>query len=82
VEIGEDIIEVLRVEVGIRRHEAVAMQYGCGHAIIVGGSAAGQVLLLEDAEQRWAMQGAGGAVIVALSTASLEDDVAVRLLGV
>ena len=49
VEIGEQVVEVLRVQVAVGGHEAVALQDGDGHALVVSGSSAGQVGLLEDA---------------------------------
>jgi hypothetical protein len=82
VEIGEEVGEVLRIDVAVCGHEAVALQDGYGHAVVIGGSAAGKVLLFVEAEQRWAVEGIAGAVVVTLCAVSLEDGVAVELLGV
>jgi hypothetical protein len=82
MQVGEQIVDVLRVHIGLRRHQAVAMQNGVGYALIVGWSATVQLLFLEDAAQRRPVQQVVGAVIVALRAVRLKDDMALRLLRV
>jgi hypothetical protein len=58
------------------------LQDGYRHALVVGRGSAGQVWLLEDAQQGGTVQRIGGAIVVALPTGRLEDNMAVRLLRV
>jgi hypothetical protein len=82
VEIGEDVGEVLGIHVGLRGHEGMTVEDGCGDAVVVGRRAAGKVLLLEDPKQRRTVQRTGGAVVVALRAAGFENGVSVSLLRV
>jgi len=83
VEIGEEIVQILLGEVTAHgRHYAVAADDGGADAVIVGGRAGGQVLLLEDAAQRWAVERLADAVGVALAAGLLEDRIAASLLRV
>ena len=52
------------------------------HAVVVGGRAAVQILLLEDAAQRLAVERVIGPVVVALRAVRLVDVVAAHLLRV
>ena len=81
VEVGEEVVDLYGVKVGLRGHEVAAVEDRGGHAVVVGGGAAMQVGLLVDAEQRWAVQVAGGAVVVAERAVGLKGGVAEVLLG-
>jgi hypothetical protein len=86
MKVGQEIVELLRavprVEIGLCWHEVAAVEDGGSYTLIVGGSATGEVGLLEHAEERWTVQRAGNAVIVALCATGLEDLMAAALLGV
>jgi hypothetical protein len=79
MQIGQQVVEVLPIEIGHGRHQVAAMQDGFGHALVRGRCAAVQRLLLEDAQQRWPMQGRIDAIVMALRAVGLEDVVAGRV---
>jgi len=81
-EVGEGVGVVLGIEGGLGWHEVAAVEDGVGDAFVVGGGAAGEVGLLEDAEQGGAVERAFGAVVVAHGAVGLEELLAVELLGV
>jgi hypothetical protein len=81
VEVGEEVLEVGGIGVGRGGHYAAAVEDGSSDTVVVGGSAAGQVRLFVEADERGAMPWAGLAVVVALRTVGLEILVAQSLLG-
>jgi hypothetical protein len=66
VEVGEEVLQIGGVGIGRCRHQIVAVEDGRGDAVVVSGSAAGQVGLFVEAEQGGAMQWIGLAVVMAL----------------
>ena len=82
MQIRQQILEVLRVSVGLCGHQAAAVQDGCGYAFVIRWSATRQVRLFKDAKQWRAMQWVADAIVVALGTVGLKDLMPMCLLRV
>lgn len=81
VQVGQQGIDLLRVQVRLRWHHVTPVQDRCADPFIVGGCAAGQVGTLEDALQRRSMQLVVQAIVVALSAVGLECGMSVGFAG-
>lgn len=82
MQVGEQILQILRVHIADRGHHAVALLDDGRNMLVSCWSTAVQIRMFEDSQQSGSMQRVIIAVVMALCTIGLEDLVSMSLFRI